>query len=75
MPRADQHLALGLGERVGVREEDDVVRPLAEQMRVVDGAGAGADDADRLVADLPAVAVGAVEEVSAPALAGARDVG
>ena len=34
-----------------------------------------ADDAERLVADLVAMAVGAVEEVATPALAHARDVG
>ena len=70
-----EHLPFGRRDRVGVREEDDVVRPLAEEVRVVDRAGAGVDDTDRLVANLPAVAVGAVEEVSAPALAGAGDVG
>ena len=42
---------------------------------MLDGAGLGREDADRLVAHLPAVAVGAVEEVAAPALAGAGDVG
>ena len=44
-------------------------------MRVIDRARASANDSDRLVAYLPAVAVGAVEEVSAPALAGAGNVG
>ena len=56
-------------------EEDDVVRPLPKQLRVVDGARAGPEDADRLVAHLPAVAVRAVQEIAAPALAGAGDVG
>ncbi len=58
-----------------MREEDDVVRPLPEQLCVVDGAGTGPEHADRLIANLPAVAVRAVEEVSTPALAGAGDVG
>ena len=42
---------------------------------MVDGAGIGAEDADRLVANLPAMAVRAVEEVAAPALARAGNVG
>ena len=42
---------------------------------MVDGAGAGTEDADRLIANLPAVAVRAVEEVPAPALARTGDIG
>ena len=57
-----------------MREEDDVVRPLAKQVRMVDRAGICSDDADRLVANLPAVAVGAVEKVSAPTFSRTRDV-
>ena len=57
--------------RCGVREQDHVVAPLTQQLRVLDGA----DHADRLVAHLPAVAVRAVQEVAAPALADAFDVG
>ena len=53
--------------RVG--EEDDVVRPLPQELRVVDGAGIGSEDADRLVAHLPAVAVRAVQNVASPPLA------
>ena len=42
---------------------------------MIDRAGVGAEHAERLVADFPPVAVGAVEEVAPPALAGAGDVG
>ena len=42
---------------------------------MVDGAGIGSEDADRLVAHLPAMAVRAVEEVAAPALSRAGNVG
>ena len=42
---------------------------------MVDGAGLGSEDADRLVAHLPAMAVRAVEEVAAPALSRAGNVG
>src|SRR4051795_2846768 len=42
---------------------------------MVDGAGRGPDDADRLIANLPTVAVRAVEEVATPALPRAVDVG
>jgi hypothetical protein len=40
-----------------------------------DGFGGAAEDAERLVADLVAVAVGAVEQVAAPAFAHALDGG
>ena len=60
--------ALGVGQSVGVGEEDDVVGPLPHQLRVLDGAWVGAEDSDGLVADLPSVAVRAVQEISAPAL-------
>ena len=68
MPRAVELLAFPLGQFVGVREEDKVVRPLADELCVLDRAGAGAEHPERLVADFEAVAVGAVEEVSPPAL-------
>ncbi len=58
-----------------VDEEDDVVGPLPEQERVLDGVGRAAEHAEPLVADLVAVAVGAVQQVAAPALADAGDVG
>ena len=54
-------------------EEDDVVRPLAQQLRMVDGAGMGAENPDRLVAHLPAVAVRAVEESPGPSAPGRRE--
>ena len=41
---------------------------------MLDGPGRS-EHADRLVAHLPAVAVRAVQEIAAPALAGARDIG
>ena len=59
-------------ERVG--EEDNVVRPLTNQQRVLDGVGPRAQHPDGLVADLPAVAIRAVQQVAAPSLANARDV-
>ena len=65
-------LVRGNGRRVC--EENDVVRPLPEQLRMVCGTGTRPDDADRLVAHLPAVAVRAMQEVAAPAFAGAGDV-
>jgi hypothetical protein len=58
-----------------VPEERDVVAQLAEEQRLVHGHGTGGQDADRLVADLPPVAVRAVQDVAAPALGHARQVG
>jgi hypothetical protein len=52
-----------------VGEEGHVVGPLAQQVRVLDRA----EHADRPVANLPAVAVRAVQEIAAPTLAGALD--
>ena len=52
-----------------VREEDDVVGPLAHEQGVLDGVRRAAEDAERLVAHLVAVAVGAVEQVASPPLA------
>ena len=63
------------GERVGVREEDDVGRPLADQLGVLDCFGGPAQHAEGLVAHLVAVAVGAVQEIAAPPLPDTRDVG
>jgi hypothetical protein len=37
-------LALVAGQRAGTGEEDDVVRPLADQLRVRDGVGAAANE-------------------------------
>src|SRR5665647_1978491 len=67
--------ALVCGESAGVREEDDVRRPLADQLRMLDGVGRSAQHPDLLVAYLVAVAVRAMQDVSAPALADAWDVG
>ena len=51
-----------IGHRVD--EERDVVTQLPEQQRLVDTEGARAEDADALPADLPPVAVGAVQHES-----------
>ena len=58
-----------------VGEEDDVVGPLPHELGVGERLGGAAQHAERLVADLVAVAVGAVQQVAAPALADAGDVG
>ena len=71
----DQRLAVCRRPGPVVGEEHDVVGPLPDQVRMSDRLGGAADDAERLVADLVPMAVGAVEEVAAPALAHARDVG
>jgi hypothetical protein len=47
--------------RRGVGEEGDVGAPLAEQQRLVHRPRTGGQHPDGLVADLPAVAVGAVQ--------------
>ena len=57
-----------------VGEQDDVVGPLPDQLRVRDRLRGAAEDAERLVADLVAVAVRAVQQVAAPALAHPGDV-
>ncbi len=62
------------GEGGPVGEEDHVIGPLPDEEGVGDDSGS-AEDAERLVADFVAMAVRAVEEVSAPALAEPRDVG
>ena len=56
-------------------EEDDVVAPLPHDLGVADRVGCRADDAERLVADLVAVAVRAVQHVAGPAFTQAGDVG
>ncbi len=56
-------------------EVDDVVGPLADQLRVEHGPRVGAEDTEWLVPDLPAVAVGAVQEVPTPSFVHARQVG
>ena len=59
---------------VGVREEDDVLGPLADQQGVLDRTGLGAQDTDRLVTHLPAVTVGTVQQVAAPPLPDSGEV-
>ena len=53
----------------------DPVGQLAPEPGRVPGQRTHGEDADRLVADLVAVAVGAVQDVTAPAFGDARDVG
>jgi hypothetical protein len=65
---------VGGGQVVGVGEEDHVVGPLSHQLGVVYRAGMGAQDPDRLVADLPPVAVGAVQEIPSPPLSNPGDI-
>ena len=57
------------------RKKRHVVAQLPEQQRLVHGQRPGGEDADRLVADLPAVAVRAVQHVAAPALGQPGHVG
>ena len=70
----DQLGPLGGGEGVGWGEVDEVVGPLADDLGVADRAGVAADDAELAVADLVAVAVGAVQDVAGPPLTQAGDV-
>ena len=65
---------LGGGEGVGWREVDEVVRPLAHDLGVPDGTRRAPDDAEPAVADLVAVAVGAVQDVAGPPVAEPGDV-
>jgi hypothetical protein len=58
----------------GVQEQGDVGAPLPEQQRLVRGPRARGEDTDRLVADLPPVAVRAVQHVAPPALPDPRNV-
>ena len=71
----DELFALFGGEDGAVGEEHDVVGPLADQVGVGDGLGRAAEHAEGLVADLVAVAVGAVQQVATPPFAHAGDVG
>lgn len=61
--------------RRGVQKEGHVLAPLAPQQCLVDGEGAGRQDADGLVAYLPAVAVRAVQHLPSPPLGHAGNVG
>ncbi len=65
----------GRGHVGRVREEHDVVGPLPDELGVQHGTGVGAEHAERLIADLPAVAVRAVQEIAAPAFAHTGDGG
>jgi hypothetical protein len=58
-----------------VREEDDVLRQLTHQQRLLHGAVVGREHGERLVAHLPAVAVRTVQKIAAPPLACSGDVG
>jgi hypothetical protein len=49
--------------------------PLPDDLGVAHGAGGAADDAELVVADLVAVAVGAVQDVTCPPIGKAGDVG
>jgi hypothetical protein len=72
---AGQHLSsLVGGNGVGRREVGEVVGPLPNDLRIPDGAGSAADDAEPTVADLLAVAVRAVQNIPGPPLSQARDV-
>jgi len=58
--------ALGSGQAVGGREQDDVVGPLAEQLSEAGTGRRPPQHADLLIADLVAVAVRAVQHVARP---------
>jgi hypothetical protein len=58
-----------------VGEEDDVVGPLAHELCVLDRTGHGAENPEGLVADFPPVAVRAMQEITPPPFADARNLG
>ena len=60
--------------RAGVPQDGDVVAELAEHQGLVRAHRAGGQHPDRLVADLPPVAEGAVQHVACPPLRKTRDV-
>jgi hypothetical protein len=64
------------GRQKGLRrcEVHDVFRPLADDLGISDCGGRAAKDSERAIPHLVAVAVGAMEDVSCPALAKAWDV-
>ncbi len=66
--------AFGWRQVIGVDEEDHVVGPLPHQLCMHDRAGLCAQNPDALIADLPSVAVRAVQQITAPSLADARDL-
>lgn len=59
---------VGTRLRCGVQEQGDVSTPLPEQLRLVHSEGTGGQDPYGLVAHLPAVTVGTMHNVAAPAL-------
>jgi drug/metabolite transporter, DME family len=73
--RAELAGLLGGERRGGVPQHGHVGGELAEQQRLVHGARPGGEDPDALVADFPPVAVRAVQDVDAPPLGQAGDVG
>ena len=75
MARASSWVRSAVVRSVGWGEVDEVVGPLAHDLGVADGARGAADDTEPAVADLVAVAVGAVQDVAGPPLAQPRDVG
>jgi hypothetical protein len=56
-----------------VREEDHVVRPLPDELRVLDSSRLITENADRLIANLPPVAVRAMQEIATPSFADTSD--
>ncbi len=71
----DQPGALVGGEQVGWGEVDEVVGPLAHDLGVADRAGRTSENAEPAVADLVAVAVGAVQDVAGPSVTEPGNVG
>jgi hypothetical protein len=57
-----------------VHEEGDVAGPLPHKLRVLDRTRHGSENADRLVANLEAVAVGAMENIPRPTVLQPRDL-
>jgi hypothetical protein len=68
-------LALRWREGVRVWEQGDVGRPLPYQQRVLDSLRPTLKHSERLVPDLVAMAVGAVQQVPSPSLPDAGNVG
>src|SRR5664279_3469806 len=66
--------SLNGGEDVGRSEVGEVVGPLPNDVRVADSARGAADDAERVVADLVTVTIGAVQNISGPPVAQPGDV-
>lgn len=75
-PDASRLELCGLGRRrlLGVGDVDDVLGPLADELGVEDGTRVGAEHGEGLIANLPAVAIGTVQEVLSPSLTDAGDV-